>query len=100
MKHTEHNAFLNEALETLNRIYKDNKHLTQLRWFLKVALQRFNKDYLNSRSPRLIVLGDDIPAEILYAVKCSISIHIPYRQSRRRVFADSLPFSASLLPPD
>ena len=76
MKPTEHNAFLNEALETLNRIYKDNinriykdnKHLTQLRWFLEVALQRFNKDYLNSRSPRLIVLGDDIPAEILYAV--------------------------------
>ena len=59
MKPTEHNAFLNEALETLNRIYKDNKHLTQLRWFLEVALQRFNKDYLNSRSPRLIVLGDE-----------------------------------------
>ena len=68
MKHTEHNAFLNEALETLNRIYSENKHLTQLRWFLEIALQRFNKDYLNSRSPRLIVLGDDIPAEILCAV--------------------------------
>ena len=35
---------------------------------MEVALQRFNKDYLNSRSPRLIVLGDDVPAEILYAV--------------------------------
>lgn len=68
MKPTEHNAFLNEALETLNRIYKENKHLTQLRWFLEIALQRFNKDYLNSRKPRLIVLGDDIPAEVLYAV--------------------------------
>lgn len=68
MKPTEHNAFLNEALETLNRIYKDNKHLTQLRWFLEVALQRFNKDYLNSRKPQVIVLGDDVPAEILYAV--------------------------------
>ncbi len=68
MKPTEHNAFLNEALETLNRIYKENKHLTQLRWFLETALQRFNKDYLNSRSPRVIVLGDDIPSEILYAV--------------------------------
>lgn len=68
MKPTEHNAFLNETLETLNRIYKENKHLTQLRWFLETALQRFNKDYLNSRSPRVIVLGDDIPSEILYTV--------------------------------
>ena len=68
MKHTEHNAFLNEALETINRIYKENKHLTQLRWFLEIALQRFNKDYLNSRKPQVIVLGDDIPAEVLYAV--------------------------------
>ena len=68
MKPTEHNAFLNEALETLNRIYKENKHLTQLRWFLEIALQRFNKDYLNSRKPGVIVLGDDISAEILYAV--------------------------------
>lgn len=68
MKHTEHNAFLNEALEAINRIYKENKHLTQLRWFLETALQRFNKEYLNSRNPSLIVLGDDIPAEVLYAV--------------------------------
>ena len=68
MKHTEHNAFLNEALEAINRIYKENKHLTQLRWFLEIALQRFNKDYLNSRKPQVIVLGDDIPAEVLYAV--------------------------------
>ena len=68
MKPTEHNAFLNEALETLNRIYQENKQLTQLRWFLETALQRFNKDYLNSRSPRVIVLGDDIPSEIIYAV--------------------------------
>lgn len=68
MKPTEHNAFLNEALETLNRIYSENKHLTQLRWFLEIALQRFNKDYLNSRKPQVIVLGDDIPAEVLYAV--------------------------------
>ena len=68
MKPTEHNAFLNEALETLNRIDSENKHLTQLRWFLETALQRFNKDYLNSRKPRVIVLGDDIPSEILYAV--------------------------------
>ena len=68
MKPTEHNAFLNEALETLNRIYQENKHLTQLKWFLETALQRFNKDYLNSRKPRVIVLGDDIPAEVLYAV--------------------------------
>ncbi len=68
MKHTEHNAFLNEALEAINRIYKENKHLTQLRWFLETALQRFNKDYLNSRKPQVIVLGDDIPAEVLYAV--------------------------------
>lgn len=68
MKPTEHNAFLNEALETLNRIYKENKHLTQLRWFLEIALQRFNKDYLNSRKAQVIVVGDDIPAEVLYAV--------------------------------
>ena len=68
MKPTEHNAFLNEALETLNRIYNENKHLTQLRWFLDTALQRFNKDYLNNRKPQVIVLGDDIPSEIMYAV--------------------------------
>ena len=68
MKSTENNAFLNEALDTLNRIYKENKHLSRLRWFLDAALQRFNKDHLSSRTPRVIVLGDDIPAELLYAV--------------------------------
>ena len=42
--------------------------MISLRWFLEIALQRFNKDYLNSRKPQVIVLGDDIPAEVLYAV--------------------------------
>ena len=68
MKSTEHNAFLNEAMETLNRIDKENRHLTQLGWFLQTALRRFDRNYLDRRKPQAIVLGDDIPAELLYAV--------------------------------
>ena len=68
MKHTEHNAFQNEALETLNRIWNENKGFPELKWFLSTAAKRFETDYLNNRKPRVIVHGDDIPAEILYAV--------------------------------
>ncbi len=68
MKHTEHDSFLGEALETLNRIHSENSSLKELRWFLENAARRFNSNYLRSAKPQVIVLGDDIPAEIIYAV--------------------------------
>jgi len=102
MKPTEHNAFLNEALETCNRIYKENKHLTQLKWFLEAALQRFHKGYLNSRKPQVIVLGDDISAEVLYAV-CAEPFYVLGGSLGTAHWADELtprdtdPFSRSSL---
>ena len=68
MKHTEHNSFFNEALETINRIKKENQTLRELNWFSELAAARFNREYLQSRNPDVIVLGDDIPAEIIYSV--------------------------------
>ena len=94
MKSTENNAFLNEALDTLNRIYKENKHLSRLRWFLDAALQRFNKDHLSSRTPRVIVLGDDIPAELLAEVSAR---RIGRTSSRREIpIRSAVPLSAGL----
>ena len=55
-------------METINRIQNDNRMLPELNWFLAAAAARFDKHYLESRNPQVIVLGDDIPAEILYAV--------------------------------
>ena len=56
MKHTEHNAFRSEAIDTINRIYKDNRNLTQLRWFLDTALSRFDNNSLNAVQPQVIVI--------------------------------------------
>lgn len=102
MKHTEHNAFLKEALDTLNRIYKDNKHLTELRWFFETSYARFNGDCLNAKKPQVIVLGDDIPAEILYAV-CDNPFYVLGGSLEAAHWADELtprdtdPFSRSSL---
>ena len=68
MSSTDNHIFFSEALDTVNRIAAENPRLTTLKWFLDCALARFNTDYLRRRKPRLIVLGDDIPAPILYAV--------------------------------
>jgi len=68
MKHTEHNSFFNEANETIKRIQNENPSLNELNWFCSAACARFNRDYLRSRDPQVIVLGDDIPAEIIHAV--------------------------------
>ena len=68
MKPMEHNSFFNEAIETINRIQKENPMLHELNWFFETAAARFNRDYLQTRNPDVIVLGDDIPAEILYSV--------------------------------
>ena len=68
MKSTEHNAFKNEAVETINRIETENSNLFELKWFLDTAALRFKSGYLNNIRPQLIVLGNDIPAEIIYAV--------------------------------
>lgn len=67
MKPTEHNAFQKEATDAVNRICRENRHVTELRWFLNTALMRFHPDYLHNRKPQVIAIGDDIPAEILYA---------------------------------
>ena len=68
MKPMEHNSFFNEAIETINRIQKENPMLHELNWFFETEAARFNRDYLQTRNPDVIVLGDDIPAEILYSV--------------------------------
>ena len=68
MRSTELNAFKNEAIETINRIGTENSNLFELTWFLNTALMRFDDNYLKNKQPRLIVLGNDIPAEIIYAV--------------------------------
>ena len=102
MKHTEHNAFLKEALDTINRIYKNNKHLKELSWFYNTALERFNTDHLNARLPKVIVIGDDIPAEILYAV-CDDPFYVLGGSLETAHWADELtprdtdPFSRSSL---
>ncbi len=68
MKPTEHNGFKNEATETISRIETENSNLFELKWFLETALLRFDESYLKKMQPRLLVLGNDIPAELLYAV--------------------------------
>ena len=68
MKSTEHNSFKNEALETIGRIETENSNLFKLKWFLETASMRFKTGYLNMIRPKVIVIGNDIPAEILYAV--------------------------------
>ena len=102
MKHTEHNAFQNEALETLNRIWSENNHFSELKWFLNIAAKRFDMEYLNNIKPRVIVLGDDIPAEILYAV-CDDPFYVIGGSLEAAHWADELtprdtdPFSRSSL---
>lgn len=102
MKHTEHNAFRSEAIDTINRIYKDNRNLTQLRWFLDTALSRFDNNSLNAVQPQVIVIGDDIPAEILYTV-CDNPFYVVGGSLGTAHWADELtprdtdPFSRSSL---
>ena len=68
MQSTELNAFKNEAFDTINRIETENSNLFELKWFLDTASLRFKSAYLNTVRQQLIVLGNDIPAEIIYAV--------------------------------
>ena len=68
MKPMEHNLFFIEALETINRSKNENRLLHELDWFLRTAAARFDREYLKRRNPQVIVIGDDIPAEILFAV--------------------------------
>ena len=68
MRSTELNAFKKEAIETINRIETENSNLFELKWFPDTASMRFKSDYLNNVRPQVIVLGNDIPAEIIYAV--------------------------------
>ena len=68
MKSTEHNSFKKEAIEAIGRIETENSNLFELKWFLKTALLRFDESYLKKIQPQVIVLGNDIPAEVLYAV--------------------------------
>ena len=102
MKPMEHNSFFNEAMETINRIQNDNRMLPELNWFLAAAAARFDKHYLESRNPQVIVLGDDIPAEILYAV-CDRPFYVLGGSLETAHWADELtprdtdPFSRSSL---
>ena len=89
-------------METINRIQNDNRMLPELNWFLAAAAARFDKHYLESRNPQVIVLGDDIPAEILYAV-CDRPFYVLGGSLETAHWADELtprdtdPFSRSSL---
>lgn len=102
MKSTEHNSFRNEATETISRIEKENSNLFELKWFLATASMRFKTGYLNNIRPKVIVLGNDIPAEILYAV-CDHPFYILGGSLGTAHWADELtprdtdPFSRSSL---
>ena len=102
MKSTEHNSFKNEAMETIGRIETENSNLFELKWFLKTALLRFDESYLKKIQPRLIVLGNDIPAELLYAV-CDQPFYVLGGSLGTAHWADELtprdtdPFSRSTL---
>ena len=102
MKPMENNAFFNEAMETINRIQNENRMLPELNWFLAAAAARFDQHYLQSRNPQVIVLGDDIPAEVLYAV-CERPFYVLGGSLETAHWADDLtprdtdPFSRSSL---
>lgn len=102
MKSTEHDAFFKEAQETAGRIATENGRLKELEWFLDTALVRFNDKYLRNRNPQVIVLGDDIPAEWLYAV-CDRPFYVLGGSLGTAHWADELtprdtdPFSRSCL---
>ena len=102
MKSTEHNSFKNEATETISRIEKENSNLFELKWFLETASMRFKTGYLNTIRPKVIVLGNDIPAEILYAV-CDHPFYVLGGSLGTAHWADELtprdtdPFSRSTL---
>ena len=102
MKSTEHEAFFKEAQETAGRIAAENRRLKELEWFLDTALVRFYDKYLRNRNPQVIVLGDDIPAEWLYAV-CDRPFYVLGGSLGTAHWADELtprdtdPFSRSCL---
>lgn len=102
MRSTELNAFKNEAIETINRIETENSNLFELKWFPDTASMRFKSDYLNKVRPQVIVLGNDIPAEIIYAV-CDNPFYILGGSLGTAHWADELtprdtdPFSRSSL---
>ena len=102
MKPTEHNSFKNEATETINRIETENSNLFELKWFMETALLRFDESYLKKMQPQVIVLGNDIPAEVLYAV-CDHPFYVLGGSLGTAHWADELtprdtdPFSRSTL---
>lgn len=102
MRSTELNAFKNEAIETINRIETENSNLFELKWFPDTASMRFKSDYLNNVRPQVIVLVNDIPAEIIYAV-CDNPFYILGGSLGTAHWADELtprdtdPFSRSSL---
>lgn len=102
MRSTELNAFKKEAIETINRIETENSNLFELKWFPDTASMRFKSDYLNNVRPQVIVLGNDIPAEIIYAV-CDNPFYILGGSLGTAHWADELtprdtdPFSRSSL---
>ena len=102
MKSTEHNSFKNEAMETIGRIETENSNLFELKWFMETALLRFDESYLKKTRPQVIVLGNDIPAELLYAV-CDHPFYILGGSLGTAHWADELtprdtdPFSRSTL---
>lgn len=102
MIRTENESFFCEAKDTIDRIYRENRDLKELYWFYDTALRRFDCDYLRRRKPDLIVLGNDIPAELIYAV-CDEPFYVLGGSLETAHWADELtprdtdPFSRSSL---
>lgn len=89
-------------METIGRIETENSNLFELKWFMETALLRFDESYLKKTQPQVIVLGNDIPAELLYAV-CDHPFYILGGSLGTAHWADELtprdtdPFSRSTL---
>ena len=102
MIHTENEAFFYEAKNTIDRIYRENRDFKELYWFYDTALRRSDCDYLRRKKPDLIVLGNDIPAELIYAV-CDEPFYVLGGSLETAHWADELtprdtdPFSRSSL---
>lgn len=59
--------FAQEACDTLNRLYAGSENIDGMTWFFDLMYSRFNAENLKARKPDIIALGEDVPAELLYA---------------------------------
>lgn len=55
-----------EVLQTIERIEKKGNE-KELEWFWKILKQHFDQEYLKTQTPDIIVIGTEIPMEIIRA---------------------------------